>query len=189
MRHPLLVVLIVTTTVACKQQMNDEPRYDSFESSDFFADGMTARPRVPGTVARDHLRIDEAFFTGKTGGRPVEEFPFPVTRATLQRGRERFDIFCTPCHGRLGNGDGMVVARGLRSPPSYHLDRLRQAPVGYFVDVMTGGIGAMASYASRVPPEDRWAIAAYIRALQLSQHATLTDVPDVEQRTLRGDAP
>jgi hypothetical protein len=189
MRRSLPVVLIVTVTAACNQQMNNEPRYDPLESSDFFADGMTARSRVPGTIAREHLRIDEAFFTGKSGGRPVEAFPFPVTRATLQRGRERFDIFCSPCHGRLGHGDGMVVSRGFRSPPSYHLDRLREAPIGHFVDVMSSGFGAMASYASRVPPSDRWAIAAYIRALQLSQRATLADVPEDERQTLRGEAP
>ena len=189
MRRSLPVVLIVTLTVACNQQMNNEPRYDPLESSDFFADGMTARPRVPGTIAREHLRIDEAFFTGKSRGRPVDEFPFPVTRATLQRGRERFDIFCSPCHGRLGQGDGMVVSRGFRSPPSYHLDRLREAPIGHFVDVMSNGFGAMASYASRVPPQDRWAIAAYIRALQLSQRAALADLPEAERQTLRREAP
>jgi cytochrome c553 len=189
MRRSLPVVLIVTVAVACNQQMNNEPRYDPLESSDFFADGMTARPRVPGTIAREHLRIDEAFFTGISGGRPVNEFPFPVTRGTLQRGRERFDIFCSPCHGRVGQGDGMVVSRGFRSPPSYHLDRLREAPIGHFVDVMSNGFGAMPSYASRVPPQDRWAIAAYIRALQLSQRATLADVPEAERQTLRGEAP
>jgi mono/diheme cytochrome c family protein len=189
MRRSLPVVLLVTVAVACNQQMNNEPRYDPLESSDFLADGMTARPRVPGTIAREHLRIDEAFFTGKSGGRDVDAFPFPVTRATLQRGRERFDIFCSPCHGRVGQGDGMVVSRGFRSPPSYHLDRLREAPIGHFVDVMSNGFGAMPSYASRVPPQDRWAIAAYIRALQLSQRATLADVPEAERQTLRGEAP
>jgi hypothetical protein len=189
LRRALPVALSVTVTVACTQQMNNEPRYDPLESSDFFADGMAARPRVPGTIARGGLRLDEALFTGRSGGRLVDEFPFPVTRGTLQRGRERFDIFCSPCHGRLGQGDGMVVLRGFRRPPSYHLDRLREAPIGHFVDVMTSGFGAMASYASRVPPRDRWAIAAYIRALQFSQRATLADVPEATRQTLRGETP
>jgi len=165
--------------------MNDEPRYKPLAESDFFADGQSARPRVDGTIARGHLRLDQAFYTGRSNGAFVSTPPVPVTRDLLARGRERFDIFCSPCHGRLGDGDGVVVERGFRSPPSYHIDRLRTAPVGHFFDVMTNGFGAMASYASRVQPADRWAIAAYIRALQLSQHAALSDAPaDVRRRLL-----
>jgi len=181
MRPPCLRVLVMLCAAAglaasgCNQMMNDEPRYKPLAASDFFADGQSARPKVEGTIARGHLRLGQAFYTGKSGGVLVSSFPVPVTHDLLVRGRERFDIFCSPCHGRLGNGDGVVVERGFRSPPSYHIDRLRDAPVGHFFDVMTNGFGAMASYASRVPPADRWAIAAYVRALQLSQHATLSD--------------
>jgi len=165
--------------------MNDEPRYKPLAASDFFEDGQSARPQVAGTIAHGHLRLDQAFYTGQLNGSLVETFPVPVTRALLTRGQERFDIFCSPCHGRTGNGDGMVVQRGFRPPPSYHLDRLRAAPVGHFFDVMTNGIGAMSSYASRVPVADRWAIAAYIRALQLSQSAPLADVPQAERQRLQ----
>lgn len=171
-------------TAACNQMMNDEPRYKPLASSDFFADGQSARPQVEGTVARGHLRLDRALYTGKVAGVFVTAFPVPVTRDLLARGRERFNIFCSPCHGLLGNGDGVVVERGFRSPPSYHIDRLRDAPAGHFFDVMTNGFGAMSSYASRVPVADRWAIVAYIRALQLSQHATLSDFPENERRKL-----
>jgi len=161
----------------CSQKMNDEPRYEPLEASDFFADGQSARPKIDGTVARGHLRLGRPFYTGRSNGALVDAFPVAMTRDLLARGRERFDIFCSPCHGRLGDGDGVVVERGFRSPPSYHTDRLRSAPVGHFFDVMTNGFGAMASYASRVPPGDRWAIAAYIRALQLSQYAPLSAAP------------
>ena len=162
---------------ACNQMMNDEPRYKPLAASDFFSDHQSARPQVPGTIARGHLRLDQAFYTGTMNGVFVDAFPVAVTRDLLARGQERFEIFCSPCHGRLGDGDGMVVERGFRRPPSYHIDRLREAPVGHFFDVITNGFGAMASYASRVPPADRWAIVAYVRALQLSQHASLADVP------------
>jgi len=184
--RPLAMVWLsaVLVTAACNQMMNDEPRYKPLAASDFFADGQSARPQVAGTVARGHLRLDQAFYAGKVGGVLVTAFPVPVTPDLLARGRERFNIFCSPCHGRLGNGDGMVVERGFRNPPSYHLDRLRDAPVGHFFDVVTNGFGAMSSYASRVPVADRWAIVAYIRALQLSQHATLSDTPENERRKL-----
>jgi hypothetical protein len=181
----MLSVAAVLTTVGCNQMMNDEPRYKPLAASEFFQDGQSARPQVVGTVARGHLRLDQPFYAGKSGGVLVNSFPIPLNTELLARGRERFDIFCSPCHGRLGNADGVVVERGFRSPPSYHIDRLRNAPVGHFVDVMTNGFGAMSSYASRVPPADRWAIAAYIRALQLSQHATLSDAPaDARQKLL-----
>jgi len=186
-RSGVLVAAFATLLAAsgCSQMMNDEPRYKPLAESDFFADGQSARPQVDGTIARGHLRLDQAFYTGRSNGVLVSALPVPVTRDLLVRGRQRFDIFCSPCHGRLGDGDGVVVERGFRSPPSYHIDRLRTAPAGHFFDVMTNGFGAMASYASRVPPADRWAIVAYIRALQLSQHAALSDAPaDVRRRLL-----
>jgi hypothetical protein len=179
------IVAALVVTVGCNQMMNDEPRYKPLAASDFFADGQSARPEVPGTIPHGHLRLDQAFYTGRSNGSPIATFPIPVTRDLLARGQERFDIFCSPCHGRVGNGDGMIVERGFRPPPSYHIDRLRAAPIGHFFDVMTNGLGAMPSYASRVPPMDRWAIAAYIRALQLSQLASLGDVPDNERQRLQ----
>jgi hypothetical protein len=179
---PLAAAMV--SAPACNQKMNDEPRYKPLAASDFFADGQSARPKVPGTVAYGHPQVDAVFSTGLSNGVPVDRFPVPVTRDFLARGQQRFDIFCAPCHGRVGNGDGIVVERGFRTPPSYHTDRLREAPVGHFVEVMTHGFGEMASYATRVPPADRWAIAAYIRALQLSQLASIADVPPDERRAL-----
>ena len=157
--------------------MHDAPRYEPLERSTFFADGQSSRPLVANTVARGQLGGDRHLFEGVVDGRPAEMFPMPVTAAVLERGRDRFDVFCSPCHGRTGTGDGMVVQRGFRKPPSYGEERLRTAPVGYFFDVMTRGFGAMQDYAAQLPVDDRWAVAAYIRALQLSQHATVDDVP------------
>jgi cytochrome c len=168
--------------LGCRQDMHVQPKYEPLDASAFFADGRSARPPVPGTVARGELRINEALYSGKVNGVPVNAFPFPITRKDLERGRERYNIYCSPCHDYTGNGRGMVVQRGFPAPPSYHIDRLRNAPVGHFFDVMTNGYGTMYSYAARVSPEDRWRIAAYIRALQLSQHATINDVPE-EQRS------
>ncbi|HEV2348816.1 MAG TPA: cytochrome c [Terriglobia bacterium] len=162
--------------------MHVQPRYNPMAASTFFEDGRSDRPVVPGTVARGHLRTDEALYTGKLNGVEVNTFPFPVTRAVLARGQERYNIYCTPCHDRLGDGQGMIVLRGFPPPPSYHIDRLRQAPVGHFFSVMTNGYGTMYSYASRITPEDRWAIAAYIRALQLSQAAKLSDLEEIDRR-------
>ncbi|MCS7157936.1 MAG: cytochrome c [Blastocatellia bacterium] len=169
---------------ACRQDMHDQPRYEPLEGSTFFADSRASRPLVEGTVPRGFARMDEHLYTGKVRGQLAETFPFPITRSILERGRERYDIFCAPCHGRDGYGEGMIVQRGFRQPSSFHTDRLRQAPVGYFFDVITNGFGTMYSYASRIPPEDRWAIVAYIRALQLSQNARLQDVPPAERRRL-----
>ncbi len=165
----------------CRQDMHDQPKYTPLGESDFFRDGRTARPIVEGTVARGLLADDELLETGKANGQPAAEFPYPVTAAVLARGRERFDIFCSPCHDRTGRGNGMIVRRGFRQPPSLHIDRLRQAPAGHFFDVITNGFGAMPDYRSQVPVRDRWAIVAYVRALQLSEQATLADVP-VENR-------
>jgi len=174
--------------VACRppQKMADQPKYDPYMASNFFPDGMSARPTVPGTVARGHLHEDSFLNTGKVNGAVVEGYPFPVTEEVVTRGRERFDIYCSECHGRVGRGDGMIVRRGYRRPPSFHTRLLRSQPSGHFFDVMTNGFGAMPQYGTMIPVNDRWAITAYIRALQLSQNATLADVPQAEQSKLSG---
>ena len=190
-RHSSLVTVIFTAalcTVACRLDMQVQPKYKPLEQSTFFDDGRSERPVVPGTVARGRLRIDEQLYTGKVNGALVDTFPFPVTRQVLERGQQRYNIFCSPCHDEVGTGRGMIVQRGFQQPPSYHIDRLRQAPVGHFFDVITNGWGAMYSYAARVPPQDRWAIVAYIRALQLSQRATVEDVPEPERSRLTEEA-
>ena len=183
-----LIVLLALATVACRRDMQDQPKYIPLRPSDFFADGRSARPLPEGTVARGQLRADKVFFTGKSGDVYVDKLPFPVTRQVLERGQERFNIYCSPCHGRLGNGLGMIVQRGLKRPPSYHIDRLRQVPIGYFYDVISNGFGAMADYAAQVAPRDRWAIAAYIRVLQFSQQASLQDVPPEHRQELNSMA-
>jgi mono/diheme cytochrome c family protein len=157
--------------------MHNQPRYKPLASSDFFGDGRSARPAIEDTVARGQLRVNEARFTGKENGKDIDFFPIQITRNDLVRGQERFNIFCVPCHGRLGDGRGIVMRRGFQPPPTYHDERLRNAPVGHFFDVITNGFGSMYSYASRVPVDDRWRIAAYIRVLQRSQNATPQDVP------------
>lgn len=167
--------------------MADQPRYQPLQRSTFFGDERSARPLIPDTVARGHLDADAAFYTGKVGANLVDTLPLPLTLELLERGQERFNIFCSPCHDRTGSGNGMVVRRGFRHPPSYHIARLLQAPIGHFFDVMTHGFGAMPDYAAQVPPRDRWAIAAYIRALQFSQNARLTDVPPQERQRLPGE--
>jgi mono/diheme cytochrome c family protein len=171
-------VATVMLTSACRLDMHVQPRENPLSYSDFYADHRSARPPVEGTVARDDLRADTYFYTGKIGNNPGDVMPFPVTREVLERGRERYDIYCAPCHSRLGDGNGVVPSRGFpRKPPSYHIPRLQKAPVGYFFDVITNGFGIMPDYASQIPPQDRWDIVAYIRALQLSQDATMADVP------------
>lgn len=158
--------------------MHNQPKYIPLRPSEFFADGRSERPLIDGTVARGHLDDDTAFYQGKgPDGKFVNEFPFTVTKQVIQRGQSRFNVYCSPCHDRLGNGDGMIVRRGYRKPPSYHIDRLRSVPNGYIYDVITNGFGAMPDYAAQIPPSDRWAIVAYVRALQLSQNASLNDVP------------
>jgi mono/diheme cytochrome c family protein len=157
--------------------MHNQPKYKPLRDSAFFRDGSSARPILEGTVARGTLQTDEAFFTGKTGNTLVTELPFPVDQPVLDRGEERYNIFCAPCHDRTGNGRGMVVQRGYRQPPSFHEDRLRSREAGHFFDVMTNGFGAMPDYRTVISPRDRWAIVAYIRALQLSQHASAADIP------------
>lgn len=176
--------LLLGSLAGCRQDMHNQPRYRPLRSSSFFGDARASRPLVPGTVARGQLRDDPAFYDGKVNGQPVAFFPVEVTRATLERGRERFDIYCAPCHSRTGDGDGMIVRRGYLRPPSFHIDRLRQAPPGHFYTVITNGLGGMPDYAQQIAPADRWAIVAYIRALQLSQNAPLSDVPASEQPKL-----
>lgn len=188
-RNLIVVVLLALGAGACRQDMHDTPRYEAYESSAFFADGKAARPTPTGTVARGWLREDEALYTGRANGELVAEFPFPVAQADLQRGRDRYDIYCTPCHGALGDGQGMVVQRGLRRAASYHQDRLRDEKVGYFYDVVTNGFGAMQGYAEQIPVRDRWLIVAYVRALQLSQHATMAEVPADRQGALDNPPP
>lgn len=165
--------------------MHNQPKYIPLRESTFFSDARSARPLVAGTVARGQLHEDTLLYTGKIGGADATMFPFRVDERVMARGRERYDIFCAPCHGRTGAGDGMVVRRGYRRPPSYHDDRLRAAPAGHYFDVMTNGFGAMPDYAAQIPAEDRWAVVAYIRALQLSAHAAVADVPPADREKLR----
>ena len=165
----------------CREDMQNQPYYRPLRESDFYADKRSARPIIAGTVARGHLDADTYFYTGKLGSNDGDYMPFPVTAEVMARGQQRFNIYCAPCHSELGDGNGMIVQRGYKRPPSYNTDRLRKAPIGYFFDVMTNGFGAMPDYAGQVLAQDRWAIAAYIRALQLSQHATEADVPPGQQ--------
>ncbi|HEY8902502.1 MAG TPA: cytochrome c [Chthoniobacterales bacterium] len=185
-----LMLLAVLAIGGCKPQMGVQPRLQAYQRSDFFSNDSAMRPIPPHTVAQGQLDANDSFHTGLLpDGRLVADFPEPVTPALLSRGRERFGIYCAVCHGLSGAGDGMVVQRGFPAPPSFHSDRLRGAPIGHFVDVMTRGYGIMFPYASRVPAADRWAIAAYIRALQLSQHAAEADLPSGEGAKLRGGNP
>jgi mono/diheme cytochrome c family protein len=158
--------------------MQDQPKYRPQRPSDFFADGRSERQPVEGTIARGALQDDTAFYEGKdAAGKDIEEFPIAVNKTVIERGQNRYDIYCAPCHGRIGNGLGMIVRRGFKQPPSYHIDRLRNAPVGHFYDVVSNGYGAMLNYAAQVQPRDRWAIIAYIRALQYSENANINDLP------------
>ncbi|HXO44576.1 MAG TPA: cytochrome c [Candidatus Cybelea sp.] len=168
----------------CRLDMHVQPKYLPYEPTDFFGDGRSERQPVPGTVARGQLRLDELMFTGRENGVVVNKFPFPITKADLDRGRERYNVYCTPCHDYSGTGRGMIVQRGFPQPPSYHIQRLRDAPAGHFYEVITNGFGAMYSYAARVEPADRWRIAAYIRVLQLSRNATIQDVPESARQNL-----
>ncbi|MFY9549982.1 MAG: cytochrome c [Thermoanaerobaculia bacterium] len=186
----VLAGMLAIGGAACRRDMQDQPKYKNLRGSAFFDDARSARPVVEDTVARGALVGDQRFLTGKENGQPVATLPVPLTRALLERGRDRYQIYCTPCHGLTGDGLGMVVQRGYRQPPAFTIDRLREAPVGYFYDVMTHGFGSMMDYAAQIPPGDRWAIAAYVRALQLSQRTTLADVPENARPALESpDAP
>jgi mono/diheme cytochrome c family protein len=164
--------------------MHDQPKYRPYRPSAFFEDRRSMRPAVEGAVARGHLNDDPWMFAGKKDGTWASELPLPVSAELIRHGRERYDIYCSPCHARTGRGDGMIVRRGYRKPPSFHEDRLRAAPPGYLFDVVTRGFGTMPDYAAQIEAKDRWAIVAYIRALQLSQNATLADVPVRERERL-----
>jgi len=182
------MALITLLTLAYRQDMHDQPKYKPQARSVFFGDERVGRPRVPGTVARGHLPGDPALETGKAGTAFVAAVPVPIDLKLLKRGEQRYGIYCSPCHGQVGRGDGTVVRRGYRPPPSFHIDRLRAQPAGYFFDVITAGFGAMPDYAAQVSVPDRWAIVAYVRALQLSQNATVADVPAERRGELGGTA-
>jgi mono/diheme cytochrome c family protein len=206
----LLVLVAFCFSPGCQQQMAKQPSYRPDEPSAFFPDGRAARPVVPGTVARGHLKTDTHLFTGSRFGEGIgpaqsaalvgaaggsllglaaslamgaedhatRVFPFPITAQVLQHGRDRYQIYCAVCHDELGTGHGMIVERGYTPPPSYHIERLRVSPVGHFFEVVTRGYGSMPSYKRQIPARDRWAIIAYIRALQLSQRFPVQDLPE-----------
>jgi mono/diheme cytochrome c family protein len=170
---------------ACRQHMADQPRYETYEESSFFPDHRSARPLPIGVVARGFLDEDEHLYAGRVDGQLAKTFPFEITAEILSRGQERYAIFCTPCHDYTGSGRGMAVRRGFRSlPPSFHIDRLREAPDGHFFDVISNGFGAMNDYAAQIKPRDRWAIVAYIRVLQLSQNASVKELPAQDRQEL-----
>lgn len=177
--------MAVVTVAGCRQDMHDAPRYDPLETNAMNRGGPSAQPLIAGTVPRGHLKENALLYTGLLNGQPSTVFPFEITRTDLDRGQERYNIYCSPCHSRIGDGLGMVVQRGYRQAASYHVDRLREAPVGYLFDVMTNGFGAMPDYRAQIAVEDRWRIAAYIRALQLSHQATTADVPAAELEGLK----
>jgi mono/diheme cytochrome c family protein len=172
-----VIALTVVFLTGCRQHMADQPSYKPYDPSSFFSDGASARPLQTDTVARGSTANVTAIGS-------VDHLPYPVDRAMLERGQSRFNIYCAPCHGEAGYGDGVIVQRGFSDPPSYHSDRLRQAPLGHFYDVATNGYGSMPSYAALISADDRWAIVAYIRALQLSQNASAADLPADSQAAL-----
>ena len=183
----ITVCLLFSAGCELRQAMYDQEKYEAHEASSFFSDGLSARQPIAGTIARGDLRLDQHLYAGKIGDNLATTLPpsMPVNLALLERGRQRFEIFCAPCHDRTGGGNGMIVQRGFKRPPSMHEDRLRTMPVGYFYDVITNGFGSMASYASRVPVKDRWSIAAYIRALQLSQNASVDQLSAEDKKNLQ----
>lgn len=181
---PVAAALLAVGLAGCRQDMHNQPRFKAFSQNDFFEDQRASRPLVAGVVARGHLNEDAAFFQGVGASGPVTANPLGMSRDVLDRGQQRYNIYCTPCHDQTGSGEGMIVQRGYKQPPSMHDPRLRAVPDGYFFQVMTNGFGTMPAYAAQVPARDRWAIVAYIRALQLSQNATLADVPESERAAL-----
>jgi mono/diheme cytochrome c family protein len=200
----IVIAVIVSGDTGCVQQMADQPRYKPLAASSVFPNGASSRTPVPGTVARGELQLDDAFFTGKSSGQLVTDLPSRALQGRtmaelLSRGQERFNIFCSQCHGEVGGGSGgsaemrenvgMVVRRGFPMPPTYHQPRLRDAPIGHFFDVITNGLGRMPAHGYLVPPEDRWAIAAYIRALQFSQHAEGSELDAVDLARLNDERP
>ena len=192
-RRPFLATLALLVSISSlagcdlRQRMYDQEKYEAHEATSFFKDGLTSRAPIEGTVARGGLRIDTHLFEGKVNGELATTLPAAIQfdRALLERGQQRYDIYCSPCHDRSGSGNGIVVQRGLKQPPSFHEDRMRDAAIGYYYDVITNGFGSMFSYASRIQVNDRWAVAAYIRALQLSQEAAYDELPAEDQRQLQ----
>ena len=183
-RPEIAALLVALASVSCRQKMADQPAYRPLQASEFWGDSRSARDPVPGTVARGHLLEDDAWTTGKRDGAMINVIPTHVDRALLERGRDRYDIFCAPCHDRAGEGLGMVVRRGFPQPPSLHLDRLREESPGYLFDVITKGFGRQMEMAGQIPIADRWAIVAYIKVLQYSRHAPLAAVPEGERGRL-----
>jgi mono/diheme cytochrome c family protein len=182
--RPSFILVVAALLTACRQDMHDQPRYEPLEGNPTYSDGRADRPQVEGTVARGQLTLDTLLHTGKEDGEFAARFPFPITAEVLERGRERYDIYCSVCHEYTGYGMGMAVQRGFRQPTSLHDDRLREAPPGYFFDVITNGFGAMYDYADRITPRDRWAIVSYIRALQASQHVPVETLPESVRQQL-----
>ncbi len=179
-RTLVLAALAACAALAgCQQQMANQPRYKPLAKSDYFDDGMSARQPVAGTLPQGRMDLDPLYVPAASN-----TFPLPLTPELLERGRERYNIFCTPCHGQLGDGNGFIPTRGFREPPTFHSDRLRNAPLGHFFDVISNGFGAMPDYASQIPPRDRWAIIAYIRALQLSQNVPVAKLSTEEREEL-----
>ncbi len=174
------LLCLALLAAGCTMTMRDQPRLDPYEPSTFLPKGQSAQPPVADTVPYGEARTDDALYTGQVDGQYVEEFPFAITKDDLEYGRQRYDIYCAPCHGYTGDGDGMVVQRGFKNPPSFNQDRLREAAPGYFYYAITNGFGSMPSYANRIPVHDRWLIIAYVKALQLSQHAPVAELPQVD---------
>ncbi len=174
----VLALAALAALAGCHDDMYNQPRYEPLERSDFFDDHRSSRSLVAGTVVYRAERTDDVLHTGRSDGELATDLPIELTAALLRRGQERYNIYCSVCHARTGDGNGMIVQRGYRQPPTLHSDRLRGVPVGHFFDVITNGFGAMPSYALQVPTEDRWAIAAYIRALQMSQYAGVDELPE-----------
>jgi mono/diheme cytochrome c family protein len=186
MKTSIIALALVSAGLfgACRQDMHDQPRYKAYGQSAFFADGRNMRPLVPGTVAQGHLMEDDHFYRGKVDGKLAETFPMEVTAEILARGKERYQIYCQPCHSPVGDGNGMIVQRGMKRPPSYHIERLQKSAPGYFFDVITNGFGVMYDYSDRILPEDRWAIVAYVRVLQQSQATNVSELTPEERAKL-----
>lgn len=189
MRRGLLLIFAAAAMIGCRQDMHDQPRYRLNAASDFWGDRRAARPVVQGTVARGQLKADTLLNTGMIQGKAVDLFPMPVTKEVVERGRDRYNIYCSPCHGMTGAGNGMIVSRGLKNPPSYHTDALRDQPAGHFFQVITNGNGSMASYAARIPVADRWAIVAYVRVLQRSQNVQVAELSSSERDKVEKEEP
>lgn len=176
---------LTLSLTGCTNDMKDQPKFKPYAKTSFFPDHRSERPLIDGVVARGHLNEDDAFYTGKVDGKLIKQIPIPVTKALLERGRDRFNIYCIVCHGVVGAGDGMIIRRGFKPvPPSFHTDKLRQIEDGHFFDVISHGFGVMQDYSMQVQPEDRWAITAYIRALQLSQNAKISQLTEADKQKL-----